>query len=80
MAPGLICSRDTSLPPWEILRKLINKNYSVLALTNWSNETFPQALELYDLLHWFEGILASGKEKMKNRILLSLILWLKGII
>src|SRR5690606_38951097 len=34
----------------------------VLALTNWSRETFPMARERYDFLHWFEGILVSGEE------------------
>jgi len=48
------------------LKKLIDKDYRLLALTNWSNETFPIALELFDFLHWFEGILVSGKEKMKK--------------
>ena len=32
------------------------------ALTNWSAETFPIALELYDFLHWFDGRLVSGEE------------------
>jgi len=50
----------------ESLKKLIDKDYRLLALTNWSNETFPIALELFDFLHWFEGILVSGKEKMKK--------------
>ncbi len=49
-----------------ILSTLKENNYRLLALTNWSNETFPVALELYDFLHWFEGILVSGKEKMKK--------------
>lgn len=34
------------------------------ALTNWSHETFPVALERYDFLHWFEGIVVSGVEKV----------------
>lgn len=50
----------------DILKKLIDRGHRVYALTNWSNETFPIALELYDFLHWFEGILVSGKEKMKK--------------
>jgi len=49
-----------------ILRKLIDREFRMLALTNWSNETFPIALELYEFLHWFEGILISGKEKLKK--------------
>ncbi|RMG78857.1 MAG: HAD family phosphatase [Bacteroidetes bacterium] len=38
--------------------------HRLLALTNWSDETFPVALERYDFLHWFEGIVVSGKEKV----------------
>ena len=40
--------------------------YRLLALTNWSAETFPIAQERYDFLQWFEGILVSGVEKMKK--------------
>jgi 2-haloacid dehalogenase len=40
--------------------------FRLLALTNWSAESFPVALERYDFLHWFEGILVSGVEKMKK--------------
>lgn len=29
--------------------------YKIYALTNWSAETFPRALELFDFLHWFDG-------------------------
>jgi 2-haloacid dehalogenase len=36
------------------------------ALTNWSGETFPKALELYDFLHWFDGRVVSGDEKMRK--------------
>ncbi len=47
-----------------ILRQIIDtKQYKVLALTNWSAETFPIALERYDFLGWFEGIVVSGDEK-----------------
>jgi 2-haloacid dehalogenase len=40
--------------------------YRLLALTNWSAETFPIALDRYDFLQWFEGILVSGVEKLKK--------------
>jgi 2-haloacid dehalogenase len=40
--------------------------YKIYALTNWSAETFPIALELYDFLHWFDGRLVSGEEKMRK--------------
>lgn len=40
------------------------KEHRLLALTNWSHETFPVALELYPFLQLFEGILVSGVEKL----------------
>lgn len=50
-----------------ILESLVNNdNYRVLALTNWSGETFPKALEKFDWLQWFEGILVSGNEGMRK--------------
>ena len=51
----------------EILKYLINHpDYRVYALTNWSAETFPTALKMYDFLHWFEGIVVSGDEKTRK--------------
>jgi len=48
-----------------ILRQLHQqKTHRLYALTNWSHETFPIALELFDFLHLFEGILVSGEEKL----------------
>lgn len=50
-----------------ILKKLIDDpNYKVVALTNWSHETFPIALQRFDFLHWFEGIIVSGEEKTRK--------------
>ena len=50
-----------------LLKELIeHPDYRVLALTNWSAETFPIALDLYDFLHWFEGIVVSGDEKTRK--------------
>lgn len=49
----------------EILETLHQqKDHRLLALTNWSHETFPTALELYPFLQLFEGILVSGVEKL----------------
>lgn len=48
----------------DILKTLKNKEYRILALTNWSAETFPIALGLFDFLHWFDDVLVSGKEKL----------------
>jgi len=36
------------------------------ALTNWSAETFPVALERFDFLHWFDGRVVSGEEKTRK--------------
>ena len=50
-----------------ILKKLVdNPAYRVLALTNWSGETWPKAIAKFDWLQWFEGILVSGDEKMRK--------------
>ena len=51
----------------EILEHLHQKKeHRILALTNWSAETFPYALENFEFLQLFEGILVSGIEKMKK--------------
>lgn len=43
-----------------------SNNYKFYALTNWSAELFPIALERYDFLHWFDGRLVSGEEKLRK--------------
>ena len=48
----------------EILRELKASGEKLYALTNWSGETFPIALRRYDFLHWFEGTVVSGVEKL----------------
>ena len=51
----------------EILKQLKHSGkYKLYALTNWSHETFPVALEKFEFLHWFEGILVSGAEKTRK--------------
>lgn len=40
--------------------------YKIYALTNWSAETFPWALEKFDFLGWFDGIVVSGHEKTRK--------------
>jgi len=51
----------------DILEKLIKtEDLKVVALTNWSHETFPIALERFEFLHWFEGIVVSGEEKTRK--------------
>ncbi|RPD98613.1 HAD family phosphatase [Aureibaculum marinum] len=51
--------------------KLLNSlkksnNYNLYALTNWSAELFPIAIERYDFLQNFEGIVVSGAEKTRK--------------
>lgn len=49
----------------EVLRKLKNTDYELFGLTNWSEETFPYALENYDFFQLFDGkIVVSGTEKL----------------
>lgn len=40
--------------------------FRIYALTNWSAETFPVALQRYDFLKWFDGIVMSGEEKTRK--------------
>ena len=50
-----------------ILEEVRNKqHYRLYALTNWSAETFPWALDTFHFLHWFEGIVVSGVEKTRK--------------
>jgi 2-haloacid dehalogenase len=42
------------------------RKYKLYALTNWSAETFPWALDNFEFLHWFEGIVVSGREKTRK--------------
>ena len=48
----------------EILHELKTGGVRLFGLTNWSRETFPIALELYDFLGWFEAIVVSGQERL----------------
>lgn len=51
----------------EVLKELKDLNkYKFYALTNWSAETFPVALQRYDFLRWFDGIVMSGEEKTRK--------------
>lgn len=51
----------------DIFKSLKQKDrYKIYALTNWSAETFPRALELFDFLHWFDGRVVSGEEKTRK--------------
>ncbi len=48
----------------DILHELKEAGTRLFGLTNWSHETFPIALELYDFLGWFETIVVSGQERL----------------
>jgi 2-haloacid dehalogenase len=51
----------------EVLKQLKETGkYKIYALTNWSAELFPIALERYEFLHWFDGRVVSGEEKMRK--------------
>jgi 2-haloacid dehalogenase len=51
----------------EILRQIKeSKKHRLYALTNWSEQTFPWALNNFEFLHWFEGIVVSGIEKSRK--------------
>ncbi|WP_370476267.1 HAD family hydrolase [Tamlana flava] len=50
-----------------ILKKLVDSgSQKIVALTNWSAETFPIALNQFEFLQWFEGIVVSGEEKTRK--------------
>lgn len=51
----------------EILYQLKRENsLRLYALTNWSAETIPIALDQYEFFQWFDGIVVSGIEKMRK--------------
>lgn len=51
----------------EIFKELKESGkYKIYALTNWSAETFPVALQRYEFLNGFDGIVVSGAEKMRK--------------
>lgn len=51
----------------DILQQIYDdKNYRLYALTNWSAETWPVAVDRFHFLQYFEGILVSGQEKLKK--------------
>ena len=51
----------------EIFKQIKDKNiFKIYALTNWSAETFPRALQLFNFLHWFDGRVVSGEENTRK--------------
>jgi 2-haloacid dehalogenase len=54
----------------EALREIRDAGkHKLYALTNWSAETFPVALERYEFLNWFDGRVVSGEEKTRKPFL-----------
>lgn len=47
-----------------ILAELRHRGHRLVALTNWSAETFPIARERFEFLGWFEDIVVSGVERL----------------
>ena len=47
----------------DVLAELRDAGVRLLALSNWSAETFPIARERYPFLGWFDGIVISGEVK-----------------
>ena len=47
-----------------LLAELRERGVRLLALTNWSQETFPIARQRFAFLQWFEGIVVSGEERL----------------
>jgi 2-haloacid dehalogenase len=47
-----------------ILAELRDAGMKLYALTNWSQDTFPYALERYPFLQWFRDIVVSGRERV----------------
>jgi 2-haloacid dehalogenase len=51
----------------EIFRQLKDSGkYKIYALTNWQAGLFDIALVRYNFLHWFDGRVVSGEEKMRK--------------
>jgi 2-haloacid dehalogenase len=48
----------------EILAQLRARGTPLYALSNWSAETFPYALQRFEFLSWFRGIVISGELKL----------------
>jgi len=61
MLGGIIPETVTLL---DNLKKI--KTHRLYALTNWSAEAFPVALQRYEFLQHFEGIVVSGEEKTRK--------------
>lgn len=45
---------------------IFDLSLKMYAFTNWSHETFPIALQRYEFLHRFDGLLVSGAKKTRK--------------
>lgn len=50
----------------DVLAELRAAGVRLVALSNWSSEMFPVALERFDFLAWFEGIVISGDVRVNK--------------
>lgn len=51
----------------EIFKRLKDSGkYKIYALSNWSAETYPIAVQRFAFLNWFDGVVVSGAEKMRK--------------
>lgn len=50
----------------DILQEVRDAGFRILALTNWSAETFPRARGMFPFLEWFEGVVVSGDERIRK--------------
>jgi 2-haloacid dehalogenase len=56
--------RDAIYESVDVLARLRARGHRLLALTNWSAETFPIARSRFAFLEWFEDIVVSGEVKL----------------
>lgn len=65
----------------KLIKPLKNK-YNVYGLTNWSAETLPIAIEMYDFFNDLDGIVVSGEEKLikPNREIYHVLLNRFGVV
>jgi 2-haloacid dehalogenase len=53
-------------PSIAVLAELHERGVPLYGLTNWSAETYPYVEGRYDFMDWFDGIVVSGRERMKK--------------
>lgn len=65
-----------------LLDELRGEPVRLLALTNWSAETFPVGRRKFPFLDWFEGVVVSGEEKLikPDRAIYELLLRRYGVV